>query len=96
MGRGDEKESAITRVSTASGLPIARMRIAVNRKRGATNESAFVSAFVNLVALGKTAEFATKHLRKGSSAIVHGRLQTRSYEKDGQPRVAIEILVNDV
>jgi hypothetical protein len=29
-------------------------------------------------------------------AIFHGRLHTRNYEKDGQPRVTIEILVSDV
>lgn len=70
----------------------ARMRIAVNHKRGTVDEI----AFVNLVALGETAEFATKYLRRGAPAIVDGRLQTRSYEKDGEPRVAVEILVNEV
>lgn len=80
------------RNAPTSGLSVSRMRIAVNRRRKNGNEVAYVT----LVALGKTAEFANEHMRKGSATIVHGRLQTRNYTQDGESRTAVEVLVNEV
>jgi len=49
-----------------------------------------------LVAFGKTAEIAEKYLSKGSQVYVEGKLQTRSYEKDGQTRYMTEVVANTV
>jgi single-strand DNA-binding protein len=69
------------------------MTIAVNRRRSRGKESV---AFVPLKALGKIAEVAHTYLQKGSGLMVEGRLETRSYEKDGQRRYFTEVLVNEL
>ncbi len=48
-----------------------------------------------VVAFGKQAEILEKYLGKGSQVYIEGRLQTRSYEKDGQTHYATEIVVRD-
>ena len=76
-----------------TGTPSVKMTIAVNRRRSRGNESV---AFVPLKALGKIAEVAHSYLHKGSGLLVEGRLETRSYEKDGQRRYFTEVLVNEL
>ena len=80
------------RYTAKTATPAVRMQIAVNRKRKGKEEVAYVP----LVALGKTAEFANQYLQKGSGLLIQGRLQTRTYEKDGQKRTAFEVLVNEL
>jgi len=48
----------------------------------------------HLTAWGKTAELAGKYLQKGSQVAVHGRLQTRTYEKDGVKHYSTEVVVD--
>lgn len=45
-----------------------------------------------IVAWGKTAEIAGKYLEKGREVCVEGRIQTRSWEKDGEKKFATEIV----
>ena len=40
--------------------------------------------FIRIVTFGKTAENCGKYLAKGKQVAVEGRIQTGSYEKDGQ------------
>jgi len=47
----------------------------------------------NIVAFGKQAEILEKYLSKGSKLFVEGRIQTSTYEKDGQTRYFTEIVV---
>ena len=51
---------------------------------------------MNVVAFGKTSEFVNKYFSKGSSIIVVGSIQSRSYEKDGQKRYVTEIIAEEV
>lgn len=78
---------------TQEALCIARYRLAVNRqfKREGQDEADFISC----VAFGKKGEFAEKYLRKGQEIAVDGRIQTGSYEKDGQKVYTTEIVVNN-
>jgi len=48
-----------------------------------------------IVAFGKQAETLEKYLKKGSSVFIEGRLQTRSWEKDGQTHYTTEIVVSN-
>ena len=45
------------------------------------------------VAFGRTAEIVRDYAAKGSQVFIEGRLQTRSWEKDGEKRYATEIVV---
>lgn len=69
---------------------IARYSLAVSRPgkdKGAD--------FVSCVAFGKAGEFVEKYLRKGTKVMVHGHIQTGSYEKDGHKIFTTEVVVTD-
>jgi single-strand DNA-binding protein len=80
-----------------SGMQVASFSVATNRtwkdKDGAKQESA---DFHNIVVFGKQAENVTKYLTKGSQILIEGRLQTRSWDKDGQKIYRTEIVADRV
>ena len=45
---------------------------------------------------GETAENCSKYLAKGRSVYIEGRLQTRSYDKDGQKHYATDVVADRV
>jgi single-strand DNA-binding protein len=49
-----------------------------------------------VVVWGKRAEALSKFLVKGSQIFVEGRIQTRSYEKNGEKRYATDIVANNI
>lgn len=50
-----------------------------------------------IVVWGKTAAACAEHLQKGSQVYVEGKIQSRKWEdKDGQERVAFEIIAHNV
>ena len=52
--------------------------------------------FIACQAWGKTAEFINNYTEKGSRIAVVGRIQTGSYEKDGQMVYTTDVLVQNV
>ncbi|MDO4605241.1 MAG: single-stranded DNA-binding protein [Helcococcus sp.] len=52
--------------------------------------------FINCVAWGKLGENITKYTGKGLRVLVTGRIQTGSYERDGQRVYTTEVLINNV
>lgn len=75
--------------TTTTGKEVANGTLAVN----GFNEEV---SFIDVVFWGKTAEVASKYTSKGSLLTVTGRLQQRSWEKDGQRRSVIEVVVSDL
>lgn len=73
------------------GTAVCNMRIAITEreKRGDAYED--VTEWVDVVCFGKTAENCGQYLKKGRQVYVNGKMQTRSYEKDGQKRYATEV-----
>jgi single-strand DNA-binding protein len=49
-----------------------------------------------IVAFGKLGEICGEYLSKGKQTYVEGRLQTRSWEKDGATHYTTEIIATDV
>ena len=47
-------------------------------------------------AFGRTAEIVMDYVGKGSKLYVEGRLQTRTWDKDGEKRYATEIIVSEL
>jgi single-strand DNA-binding protein len=82
--------------STQGGKNVTSFTLAVNRDfKGQNGERE--TDFINCVAWNGTADFVTRYFKKGSMAIVSGRLQTRNYETtDGQKRTATEIVAENV
>ncbi len=77
---------------TPSGIPVARFTIAVNRPT-AKNEKNEVD-FINVVAWRRLAEICGEYLKKGRPVSIEGRLQIRTYEKDGEKRTFAEVVAD--
>ena len=77
----------------ADGKALAKFTVAVNRnfKNKATGE--YEADFIRCVAWQQTAEFIGQYLTKGRLIGLSGRIQVRSYEKDGERRYMTEIIV---
>lgn len=54
------------------------------------------TSYPNIVVFGKSAENCARYLSKGRKVGVQGRLQTGSYEKDGQKHYTTEVIANKV
>lgn len=80
---------------TPSGIDVAKFTVAIDRRFQKQGEEKQTD-FLNVVAFRKTAEFVNKYFTKGSSIIVIGSIQLRSYEKDGQKRYVTEIIAEEV
>lgn len=80
-----------------SGSNVTSMSLATNRRYtdrdGKLQEEV---EYHNVVVFGKQAESCAKYLSKGSGAYVEGRLQTRSWEKDGVKMYRTEIVADTV
>lgn len=84
--------------SLPSGVQVASFGVATNRvykdKNGVKQESA---DFHNIVVFGRQAETVSQYLRKGSSVLVEGRMQTRSWDSpDGKKNYRTEIVADRV
>jgi len=84
--------------TTPNGVQVASFAVATNRvwrdKNGDKQESA---DYHNIVVFGRQAETSAQYLRKGASAFVEGRLQTRSWDTpDGTKKYRTEIVADRV
>lgn len=83
--------------SLPSGTNVCSFSIATNRvynDRDGNRQEAV--DFHNIVVFGRQAETSAQYLKKGSSALVEGRLQTRSWEQEGQKQYRTEIVADRV
>ena len=84
--------------SLPSGQAVTNFSVATNRvwkdKEGNKQES---SEFHNIVTFARQAELVAQYLKKGSSVLIEGRLQTRSWDgEDGKKRYRTEIVADRV
>ena len=77
---------------TDKGTTITTFSVATNRKYKGEKQT----EYHNVVSFGNTAEAIAQYMSKGSQILVEGRLQTRSWEKDGQKHYRTEIVANRV
>ena len=81
---------------TQSGTAVASFTLAVDRDYK-PQDGERETDFIDVVAWRSTAEFVSKYFTKGRMAVVDGRLQSRPWtDKDGNKRVAIEIVAESV
>lgn len=83
---------------TQSGLSVASFTVACDRRlsQAQKNNNEQSADFINCVAWRGSADFLGKYARKGDTVGVEGRLQTRSYDRDGQRVYVTEVLANSV
>lgn len=82
---------------TPSGQSVVSFSLALNRAyKDQSGEWQEATDFIDCVAWGPLAERISQYLTKGRRALVQGRLQSRSWEQEGQKRSKIEVLASDV
>jgi single-strand DNA-binding protein len=82
---------------TPSGQNVTSFSLALNRSyRDASGEWQEATDYIDIVCWGPLAERVAQYLSKGRRSLVQGRLQSRSWEQDGQKRNKVEVLANDV
>jgi len=83
--------------TTPNGQPVCSFSLALNRsyknKEGDWQE---VTDYIDIVAWGPLGERVAQYLTKGRPALVNGRMQSRSWEQDGQKRSKVEVVAQDV
>lgn len=78
------------------GTPIALFGLATNHRARRDGKVVEVPDFHSIVVYGKQAEDCAKYLRKGGLAHIEGRIQTRTFEKDGVKHNRTEIIADRV
>jgi single-strand DNA-binding protein len=82
---------------TPNGQSVVSFSLALNRSYKDTNDEwQEATDYIDAVAWAKLAEQVNESLKRGSRALVTGRLQTRQWEQDGVKRSKTEVLATDV
>ncbi len=80
---------------TQNGKSFARFTLAVNRRFKSNDPQAQDADFISCVVWERTAEVMYQYLSKGSQVGIEGRIQTGSYERDGQRVYTTDIVVEN-
>ena len=80
---------------TQSGMSFARFTLAVNRRFKSNDPQGQDADFISCVAWDKRAEVMYQYLGKGSLVGIEGRIQTGSYERDGQRVYTTDVVVEN-
>jgi single-strand DNA-binding protein len=80
-----------------SGQSVCSFSLALNRAyKDQSGEWQEATDFIDCTAWGPLGERVAQYLTKGRRALVQGRLQSRSWEQEGQKRSKVEVLASDV
>lgn len=79
---------------TPSGTSTSTVTVAVDRLPNKDGE--VIADFIRCVVWGKSAENLARYMSKGRQIAVEGRLQVRSWEKDGSRHWATEVIAERV
>jgi len=84
--------------ATASGMPVLGLGIAVNdrRKNQSTGEWEDYPNFIDCTMFGTRAESIANFLSKGSKVAIEGKLRWSQWERDGQKRSKLEVIIDEI
>lgn len=84
--------------STAGGMPVLGFGVAVNdrRKNQQTGEWEDYPNFIDCTMFGARAQSVSRFLSKGSKVAIEGKLRWSQWERDGQKRSKIEVIVDEI
>lgn len=84
--------------STQGGMEILALGVAVNdrRKNQQTGEWEDVPNWIDCVMFGNRAKSVSRFLSKGSKVAIEGKLRWSQWERDGQKRSKIEVVVDEI
>lgn len=83
---------------TPSGQPNCTFGLAVNRRwqNKQTNEWEEQVSFFNVVAWGSLADNVAESITKGTRVVVTGRMEQRTYEKDGEKKSVTDVVADEI
>ncbi|MBR5260137.1 MAG: single-stranded DNA-binding protein [Eggerthellaceae bacterium] len=83
---------------TGSGMGVLGFGVAVNdrRRNPQTNEWEDYPNFIDCTMFGARAEAIAKYLTKGTKVCIEGKLRWSQWERDGQKRSKIEVIVDEL
>ena len=82
---------------TGGGIAVTSFTIAVDRDFTPKDGGERETDFIDCVAWRNTGEFVSKYFKKGSMAVVSGKLQIRNWtDKDGNKRRSAEVIADNV
>lgn len=82
---------------TPNGQSVCSFSLALNRSyKSADGSWTEATDYIDIVAWGPLGERVAQYLSKGRPCLVNGRLQSRSWEQDGQKRSKVEVVAQDV
>ena len=84
--------------ATASGTQVLSFGVAVNdrRRNPQTGDWEDYPNFVDCTMFGTRAEAVSRYLQKGSKVAIEGKLRYSSWERDGQRRSKLEVIVDEI
>ena len=82
---------------TPNGQNVCSFSLALNRSyKGSDGNWQEATDYIDVVAWGPLGERVAQYLSKGRPCLVNGRLQSRSWEQEGQKRSKVEVVAQDV
>ena len=82
---------------TPGGMAVVNFRLATSETRAnKEGQKETKTEWHRVVAFGKLAEVCGEYLSKGKQVYIEGKIQTRSWEKDGEKKYTTEILANQM
>lgn len=83
---------------TQSGTAVLSLGVAVNdrRKNPQTGEWEDVPNFVDCIVFGQRAQGIAQYMTKGAKVAVEGKLRWSQWERDGQKRSKLEVIVDEL
>lgn len=83
--------------SLPSGIKVCNFSVATNRVWNDKDKGRQEATdYHNVVVFGRQAENVAQYMKKGSSILVEGRMQTRSWDADGGKKYRTEIVADTV
>lgn len=84
--------------STQGGTQVLHLGVAVNdrRRNQQTGNWEDYPNFIDCVMFGTRAEAIQRYLTKGTKVAIEGRLHYSSWERDGQKRSKIEVVIDEI
>jgi single-strand DNA-binding protein len=83
--------------TTPNGTSVCSFSLALNRSyKGADGNWQEATDYIDVVAWGPLGERVSQYMSKGRPCLINGRLQSRSWEQEGQKRSKVEVVAQDV
>lgn len=81
---------------TNSGFAVAKLGLAINRRKKAGDQWVDEANFFDITVWGKQAESLNQYLTRGKQIAVEGELRQDRWEQDGQPRSRVYVSATNI